>query len=57
MNPFLMALWAALTLDGLKSGAANPGGCLKGIIKWLLISMVVLALLGWLVSGSCTQPT
>lgn len=57
MSHLFWALVAALAVRGAGRGAANPGGCLKGIIKWLLITIVVLALLGWLVSGSCTQPT
>lgn len=51
------ALVAALAVRGAERGAGNPGGCLKGVIKWALIAIVGLALLGWLVSGSCTQPT
>lgn len=57
MTHLFWALVAALAVRGAERGAGNPGGCLKGVIKWALIAIVGLALLGWLVSGSCTQPT
>lgn len=57
MTHLFWALVAALAVRGAERGAANPGSCLKGVIKWALIAIVGLALLGWLISGSCTQPT
>lgn len=57
MQHLFWALVAALVVRGAERGAANPGGCLKGVIKWLLIVIVALALLGWLMSGSCAPQT
>ena len=57
MNHLFWALVAALAVRGAERGAANPGGCLKGIVKAALIAGVVLVLLSLLASGTCTRQT
>lgn len=57
MNHLFWALVAALAVRGAERGAANPGGCLKGIVKMALIAGVVLVLLSLLASGTCTRQT
>ena len=57
MQHLFWALIAALLLRGAERGVANPGGCLKGIVKAALIAGVVLVLLSLLISGTCTRQT